>query len=53
MWAVEEQGFVRSESYVLGAPFIVDALYKRPEQYQINDAYQQVSNVIRGLLHGS
>jgi len=50
MWVVEEQGFKMEYSKVLGIPFVTDGLYKEPSQFQINDKFQAVLNVVRKLV---
>jgi hypothetical protein len=38
IWIVEEKGFMSDSSRVYGKEFVVDNLYQRPSQYQVNDA---------------
>ena len=42
MWIVQEQGFNRDSSIVLGTKFVTDGLYNKPEQFQVNDMFQKV-----------
>jgi len=50
MWLVEEQGFVEDHSYVWGVPFVLEGLYKKPAQYQVNDMFQRVLLHLRKLV---
>jgi hypothetical protein len=50
MWIVEELGFKRDFSFVLGVPFIVEGLYTEPPMFQINDKAQLVLQEINGIL---
>ncbi|WP_214228638.1 hypothetical protein [Pedobacter sp. B4-66] len=50
MWIVEELGFDKDESLVLGVPFVVDALYTEPKQFQINDKVQAVIMVLKDMI---
>lgn len=51
MWIVEELGFQKESSTVLGVPFITEDLYKKPEQFQINDQFQLVSRQLTNLIN--
>ena len=51
IWIVEEQGFESDFSTVLGTPFITADLYRKPEQFQINDNYQLVKNCVNQILN--
>lgn len=46
IWIVEELGFMSDSSRVLGKDFVVDNLYQRPSQYQINDAIQILTRAL-------
>ncbi|WP_448104724.1 hypothetical protein [Pedobacter panaciterrae] len=50
MWIVEELGFNKEESMVLGVPFVVDDLYTEPAQFQINDKVQAVLKVLKDMI---
>lgn len=50
IWIVEEMGFVRDSSKVLGVPFISDNLYTKPEMFQINDNAQMLKTEINKIL---
>ncbi len=50
MWVVEEGGFEKETSKVLGVPFITEGLYNPPKQFQINDNYSKVLKVVTKLL---
>jgi len=51
IWIVEEQGFVKENSVVLGTPFSTKDLYQKPEQFQINDNYQLVKKCVDQILN--
>ena len=51
MWIVEEQGFDREESDVLGVPFITDDLYSTPRSFQINDNAGLVLSAVRKIIN--
>lgn len=51
IWIVEELGFKSDKSEVLGVPFIIEDLYNKPEQYQINDNYQLLKKYITKILN--
>lgn len=50
MWIVEELGFVKDHSLVLGVPFMTQGLYNKPDMYQINDKAQLVSKVLCKII---
>lgn len=50
VWIVEEQGFQKDSSIVLGVPFTTENLYQKPEQFQINDNWQLVRNRLDQIL---
>jgi len=50
MWIVEELGFEKESSQVLGVPFITDGLYNKPEMFQINDKCQVVLKELRAIV---
>ena len=50
MWIVEELGFEKESSQVLGIPFITDGLYNKPEMFQINDKCQIVLKELRSIV---
>lgn len=50
IWIVQEQGFKKDYSEVLGVPFITENLYNEPKQFQINDNYQLVLKHIKKLI---
>jgi hypothetical protein len=50
IWIVEEKGFEKDFSHVLGVPFVTDDLYKIPEMFQVVDKCQKVSRVVKELL---
>lgn len=51
IWVVEEQGFTKDYSLVLGVPFIVDGLYNEPKQFEINDNFQKVKSILKSILN--
>ena len=51
IWVVEELGFRTAESTVLGAPFCTDDLYRKPEQFEVNNNYQAVRRRLRSLMN--
>lgn len=50
IWMVEELGFAREDSIVLGVPFTVEGLYRQPDMFQINDKCQTVLKHITELI---
>lgn len=50
IWVVQEQGFVKEESRVLGIPFVTEGLYNKPEQFSINDHHQTVLREINQIV---
>jgi len=50
IWIVEERGFEKDSSEVLGVPFTVDNLYNEPAMFQITDNCQKVDRVIKELI---
>jgi len=50
IWIVQELGFEKDSSKVLGVPFIVDSLYTKPEMFQINDKAQLVLREISKMI---
>lgn len=50
IWIVEEQGFKRDFSVVLGVPFITDELYNEALPFQINDKHQLVRKIINKIV---
>lgn len=50
IWIVEELGFKKDYSHVLGVPFITDGLYNPPASFQVNDKCQMVSKEIKKLI---
>jgi hypothetical protein len=50
IWVVEELGFEKESSQVLGVPFITDGLYNKPEMFQVNDKCQVVLKELRGII---
>ncbi len=51
IWIVEEQGFQKDSSVVLGVPFTTKDLYQKPEQFQINSNWQLVRNQLDQILN--
>lgn len=51
MWVVEEQGFKKDSSVVLGVPFITDGLYNKPKMFEINDNFQLVLKTVNRLIN--
>lgn len=49
MWIVQELGFNKNHSSVIGTEFIADGLYTQPLQYQVNDMWQKVYQEIKKL----
>lgn len=52
MWIVQEQGFQSNVSTVVGKRFVLDNLYKQPQQYQINDMWQKVYEEVKQIVKG-
>lgn len=50
IWLVQEKGFAKDTSLVLGVPFITEGLYNKPGQFQINDKVQAVLKVVKLLI---
>ncbi|MDA8708609.1 hypothetical protein N9M10_04470 [Hellea sp.] len=50
IWVVEELGFRANETTVLGSPFCVDDLYRKPKQFEINNAYQKLRRTAQALI---
>lgn len=50
IWIVEEKGFEREHSKVLGIPFVTDNLYQKPEMFQINDKIQIVLRELKQII---
>lgn len=50
MWIVEELGFEKESSEVLGIPFTTEGLYNKPEMFQINDKCQMVLKELRSIV---
>ena len=51
MWIVQEQGFKTDESIVVGKRFILDGLYNKPKQYQVNDMWQKVFEELKAYVN--
>lgn len=51
IWVVEELGFKSKESTVLGAPFCLDGLYRKPEQFEVNNNYQALRRQTQSLVN--
>ena len=50
IWVVQEQGFNQDSSVVLGTDFSTEGLYNKPEQFQVNNMYEQVLNKLKQLV---
>lgn len=50
IWIVEELGFEKKSSKVIGVPFITEELYNKPEMFQINDNCQLVLKQLNKLI---
>jgi hypothetical protein len=50
IWAVQEQGFDCDSSVVLGTDFSTEGLYNKPEQFQVNNMYEQVLKQLKKLV---
>lgn len=51
MWIVEELGFEKDDSLVLGIPFTPENLYTKPEMFQVNDKCQAVQKQLIKLIN--
>lgn len=51
IWVVEELGFKATKTTVLGSPFCVDDLYRKPQQFEINDYYQKLRRATQKLIN--
>lgn len=51
IWVVEEHGFETDRSLVIGTPFITDNLYKEPKQFEVNDNFQKVKTILKGIIN--
>lgn len=51
IWIVEEMGFDKDSSLVLGVPFTPENLYTKPEMFQVNDKCQLVKKQIDKLVN--
>lgn len=50
IWVVQEQGFNCDSSVVLGTDFSTEGLYNNPEQFQVNNMYEQVLKHLKKLV---
>ncbi len=50
IWVVEEKGFEKDFSKVLGVPFVTDNLYNIPAMFQTIDKCQVVSRAVKELI---
>lgn len=50
IWVVQEQGFNCDSSVVLGTDFSTEGLYNKPEQFQVNNMYEQVLKHLKKLV---
>lgn len=50
MWIVEEYGFEKNCSRILGVPFVIEQLYSTPEQFQLNDKFQLVMRELKKII---
>lgn len=50
MWVVQELGFQDDSSVVLGTDFATEGLYRKPEQFQVNNMYEQVLSKLKNLV---
>lgn len=50
IWVVQEQGFNCESSVVLGTDFSTEGLYNKPEQFQVNNMYEQVLKHLKKLI---
>jgi len=51
IWVVEELGFKTKETYLFGSPFCVDDLYRKPEQFEVNNNYQRMRRAVKKLIN--
>lgn len=50
IWIVQELGFMDDSSTVLGTDFATEGLYRKPEQFQVNNMYEQVLSKLKKLV---
>jgi hypothetical protein len=50
IWVVQELGFQDDSSVVLGTDFSTEGLYNKPEQFQVNNMYEQVLKHLKKLV---
>lgn len=50
IWIVQEQGFTTDSSVVLGTDFATEGLYRKPEQFQVNNMYEQALSKLNKLV---
>ena len=50
IWVVQELGFASDSSVVLGNDFSTEGLYRQPEQFQVNNMYEQVLTKLKKLV---
>lgn len=50
IWVVQELGFRDDSSVVLGTDFSTEGLYNKPEQFQVNNMYEQVLKHLKKLV---
>lgn len=50
MWIIEEKGFKKNTSKVLGTPFITDGLYKKPKPSEIKNNMKLVAKEIKKMI---
>ena len=51
IWVVEELGFKAKEAVLLGSPFCIDDLYRKPEQFEVNNNYQSLRRAAKKLMN--
>ncbi len=51
IWVVEELGFKAKDTLLLGSPFCVDDLYRKPEQFEVNNNYQRMRRATQKLMN--
>ncbi|MEP1230025.1 MAG: hypothetical protein ABJG88_05065 [Litorimonas sp.] len=51
IWVVEELGFKTKDTLLLGSPFCVDDLYRKPEQFEVNNNYQHIRRATQKLMN--
>lgn len=51
IWVIEELGFRTTETIVLGSPFCLDDLYRKPEQFEVNNAFQKLRRILQKLTN--